>query len=224
MSEWDFAFGLTGHALEDALSSGATPEEWAMIEQELDRAVIGDHGKNVFAFIDAENIPSKFWEQIEQYISYLVDKCCTKVYALQKDPATIGWHEIAKVNDGMREIRLSGGPAKNKVDKKIIRDIRRVVGNCVPTEMCVFIVSSDSDYGVIVTELKDMGVRVIGIGEAKANEKYRHSFDRFFELDEFGVDTIDESVEVCESSCQPPPSWYVGGSDAYRYGTTDIGP
>ena len=31
MSEWDFAFGLTGQALEDALSSGATHEELAMI-------------------------------------------------------------------------------------------------------------------------------------------------------------------------------------------------
>ena len=85
MSEWDFAFGLTEQALEDALSSGTTSEEWAMIERELERAIIGDHGKNVFAFIDAENIPSKFWEQIEQCISYLVDKCCKKIYALQKD-------------------------------------------------------------------------------------------------------------------------------------------
>jgi len=224
MSEWDFAFGLTEQALEDALSSGTTSEEWAMIERELERAIIGDHGKNVFAFIDAENIPSKFWEQIEQCISYHVDKCCKKIYALQKDAATMGWHEVAKTNDDMKEIRLSGGPAKNKVDKKIIKDIRRLVGNCVPAETCVFIVSSDSDYRVVVTELKDAGVRVIGIGEAKANEKYRQSFDHFIALDEFDVEDIDESDDADESSSEPPPSWYVGGSDAYRYGTTDIGP
>lgn len=123
MSEWDFAFGLTGQALEDALSSGATDVEWAMIEQEFERAIIGDHGKNVFVFIDAENIPSKFWEQVERCISYLVDKWSTKIYALQKDLATMGWHEVARSNDHVKEIRLSGGPAKNKVDKKIIRDI-----------------------------------------------------------------------------------------------------
>ena len=46
MSEWDFAFGLTGQALEDALSSGATYEEWAMIEQELEREIaVNSHGK-----------------------------------------------------------------------------------------------------------------------------------------------------------------------------------
>jgi len=45
MSEWDFAFGLTGQALEDALSSGATYEEWGMIERQLERG-----GKRVRPF------------------------------------------------------------------------------------------------------------------------------------------------------------------------------
>jgi hypothetical protein len=69
MSEWDFAFGLTGQALEDALSSGATYEEWGMIERQLEREdVVGKHCRHVFAFIDAENVPSKFWGQIEESI------------------------------------------------------------------------------------------------------------------------------------------------------------
>ena len=221
MSEWDFAFGLTGQALEDALSSGATYEEWDIIERELEREIaVGDHGKNVFAFIDAENVPSKYWEQIEYRMSCLVDNWSGKVYALQKDHATMSWHEVAKANDCLKEIRLSGGPAKNKVDKKIIRDIRRLIGNCVPAETCVIIVSSDSDYRVVVAELKEAGVRVIGIGEVKANENYKQSFNRFFELDRFEVGDIDESDDVDESSSAPLPSWFVGGSDAYRYGAT----
>ncbi len=32
MSEWDFLWGLEGQALEDAMSSGATHEEWNEIE------------------------------------------------------------------------------------------------------------------------------------------------------------------------------------------------
>ena len=221
MSEWDFAFGLTGQALEDALSSGATYEEWDIIERELEREItVGNHDKNVFAFIDAENVTSKYWEQIEYRMSCLVDNWSGKVYALQKDHATMSWHEVAKANDCLKEIRLSGGPAKNKVDKKIIGDIRRLIGNCVPAETCVIIVSSDSDYRVVVAELKEAGVRVIGIGEVKANENYKQSFNRFFELDRFEVGDIDESDDVDESSSAPLPSWFVGGSDAYRYGTT----
>ena len=107
----------------------------------------------------------------------------------------MSWHEVAKANDCLKEIRLSGGSAKNKVDKKIIRDIRRLIGNCIPAETCVFIVSSDSDYRGVVAELKASGVRVIGIGETKANENYKKSFNRFFELDE----EVDVGVKSFES-------------------------
>ena len=65
MSEWDFAFGLTGQALEDTLSSGATYEEWAVINRQLEQEFMGTDGKDMFVFIDAENVPSKFWEEIE---------------------------------------------------------------------------------------------------------------------------------------------------------------
>lgn len=92
-------------------------------------------------------------------------------------------------------------------------------------ETCVFIVSSDSDYGIAVTELKEAGVRVIGIGEAKVSEKYQQSLDRFIKLDEseFDVDDINESDDIGAISYEPLPPWYVGGSDAYRYGATGIG-
>ncbi len=207
MSEWDFAFELTGQALEDALSSGATYAEWAMIEQELEREIaVGNHGKNVFTFIDAENVPSKYWELIQSRISFLVDKWSGKLYALQKDHATMGWHEVAKTNDCLEEIRLSGGPAKNKVDKKIIRDIRRLTGNCIPAETCVIIVSSDSDYEIVVAELKEAGVRVIGIGEAKAKENYKQSFNHFIELDESDIEDIDESDEIPKSRQSSTPA------------------
>lgn len=32
MGDWDFLHGLSGQELEDAMSSGATDEEWAWIE------------------------------------------------------------------------------------------------------------------------------------------------------------------------------------------------
>lgn len=61
MSEWDFAFGLTGRELEFALTHGATYEEYMAVVQEMDREIIGEHGNNVLVFIDAENVPSKFF-------------------------------------------------------------------------------------------------------------------------------------------------------------------
>ena len=51
MSEWDFAFGLTGQALEDALSSGATYEEWAVINRQLEQEFMDTDGDALNRFI-----------------------------------------------------------------------------------------------------------------------------------------------------------------------------
>lgn len=48
MSEWEFLHGLTGQELHDAMSTGATAQEWAWIEareakEAEQRAAAGDH-------------------------------------------------------------------------------------------------------------------------------------------------------------------------------------
>ncbi len=35
MSEWDFLWGLSGQALEDATTSGGTDEDWAYVEEQV---------------------------------------------------------------------------------------------------------------------------------------------------------------------------------------------
>ena len=218
MSEWDFLWGLTGQALEDAMTSGATYEEWAYIEREIDRELVAGHTTNVFVFADGENVSAKLHEQINAEVRHLVDAWSAKVYARQKDPATQGWHAVAQDSNGeLKEIRLFGGPEKNKVDKKIIKDMRSVVSNCAPAETTIFLVTSDSDFGPAVSELRSKGVKVIGLGEEKSPERLRKRFDRFIELYRPEDGTEDEEGDGAYDHI-PPPSWFKGGSDAYRYG------
>ena len=160
---------------------------------------MGTGGKDMFVFIDAENVPSKFWKEIEYRLEYLVDRFTVKIYALQRDSATLGWHEVANSRESIKEIRLCGGPSKNKVDAKIINDIRRLLHRCNPDETCVVIVSSDSDYKGIVSELKRFGFWVIGIGEAKTKQNYRDVLNRFIELGAMGK-CWDSDEEDC--SCE----------------------
>ena len=39
MSEWDFTWGLSGEELDEALSSGATKEEWDEIEKSENKRI-----------------------------------------------------------------------------------------------------------------------------------------------------------------------------------------
>ena len=196
------------------MSSGATYEEWGLIEQELDRELIGPNGKIVMVFVDGENVPAKCYDQIRSHVEWLVDQQQAKVYARQKDGATQRWHEVSR-ESGIKEIRLYGGPVKNKVDKKIIKDMKAFVGKCVPSETTLFLVTSDTDFATTVKELREIGIKVIGFGEAKSSMRLRNAYDKFFELQPEQASEDDEDEDWCED--QPLPSWYVGGSEAYRY-------
>ena len=181
MSDWDFLWELSGQALEDAMSSGATYEEWSLIEQELDRELIGSNGKNVMVFVDGENIPAKYYDQIMAEVEWLVDRHQAKVYALQKDRATQKWHEVSQ-ECGIKEIRLCGAPARNKVDKKIVKDMKAFACKNIPAETTLFLVTSDTDFAMTVKELRKTGIKVIGIGETKSSMRLREAYNKFIEL------------------------------------------
>ncbi len=47
MGDWDFLHGLSGQELEDAMSTGATAEEWAWIEaQEAKKSQEAEQKRN----------------------------------------------------------------------------------------------------------------------------------------------------------------------------------
>lgn len=187
MSEWEFLWGLEGQELMDAMSFGCNADDLAYLEHiEKQIRLIADkhHREHIHVFIDAENIPAKYYDQIEYDFLGQNKLFSTRVYALQKDQATKGWHEVAEANkDNVKEIRLSGEPKKNKVDQKIAKDILKLCNTTPPEKLLVVIVSSDADFSRTIRVIRAKGSYVCGIGEPKASKKLRDACDRFFELD-----------------------------------------
>jgi len=81
----------------------------------------------------------------------------------------------------MKDIRLYGPPAKNKVDNKIIKDAKRAVNKNRNVDI-YYIVSSDHGYISVIYELRGKGKRVVVIGEKKASEKLRKSANKFIQI------------------------------------------
>ena len=172
MSEWDFLWGLEGQELLDAMASGATYEEWAYIEEHEDGSIA--------LFIDGENISSKYAEQIMEILSDYGKIAVKKVYGLQKDECTKKWSSKAKEND-IKDIRLAGKPQKNKVDKKIIKDIKKTIhGQRNINTVCI--VSCDGGYANIIKDIQDNGIMAIAIGTKKASKKLKDVCDIFKEI------------------------------------------
>ena len=138
MSDWDFLWNLEGQELPDAMATGATYEEWAYIEaQEYknknttfsideDHVFIDEYHGDIALFIDGENISSKHAKQILEIANEIGTIAVAKVYRLQKDEHTKKWTEKAKENE-IKDIRLCGKPEENKVDNKIIRDMKKTI-------------------------------------------------------------------------------------------------
>lgn len=136
--------------------------------------------KNTALFIDGENISSKKVNAIMDAAKQQGILFSKRVYGLQKDNRTRRWSDIAREN-GITDIRLFGGPEKNKVDRKIQKDMKREITQHKNVDI-VCLVTSDKDYVVTICELRSCGKRVVVIGEDSAPDKLRNACSKFIEI------------------------------------------
>ena len=137
--------------------------------------------RNTAVFIDGENGPAKKAVAIMKAAKKRGVIDTVKVYGLQKDQRTKKWSEVALTIEGMKDIRLRGGPARNKVDKKIMKDTIHDI-KAAPNVDVVIIVSSDHGYVKNVRELRAMGKHVVVIGEENAPKNLRQSCNEFVQV------------------------------------------
>ena len=207
MGDWDFLYELKGQELRDALDSGASYSDWDYIERQQEernrkkqsaqkkssvqkktsssRAQTTKNNskikkKNTSLFIDGENISSKKAKAIIKAAETQGVIDTAKVYGIQKDSHTKGWTDIAK-ECGIKDIRLSGEPEKDKVDRKIFKDTRKAVLEQKNLDI-VCIATSDGGFTDTVKELRAQGKSVVVIGEEKAPDELRQACSEFIKV------------------------------------------
>ena len=136
--------------------------------------------KNMSLFIDGENISHTKAKKIMKAVKKEGELFSAKVYGLQKDPHTKAWTDEAK-EYGIKDIRLSGGPEKDKADKKIQKDVNREVINAKNVDI-ICIATSDKGFVEMVQNLREKGKRVVIIGEEKTPQELRNACSKFIEL------------------------------------------
>ena len=145
------------------------------------RVVKPNHKKqNTGLLIDGENVGAKKANAILNAARSQGKLYEGKVYGRQKDIRTRRWSDKAR-EYGISDIRLYGGPGKNKVDNKIKKDARRLINRHKNIDI-VCIATSDSGYVDIIRELRSLGKRVVVIGEKQASSSLRTSCNCFVEI------------------------------------------
>ena len=136
--------------------------------------------KNMLLMIDGENVSSKRGDKIMRIANSQGVLYESKVYGLQKDSGTKKWSEKARQYN-IKDIRLCGGPAKNKVDRKLQKDARNEVNKYRNIDT-VCIVTSDGGYTETVRDLRSKGKRVVIIGESKTPRRLKESCSLFIAI------------------------------------------
>lgn len=138
--------------------------------------------KNIALYIDGENIPAKSSAQIFMCVRNMGVLDYAKVYGIQKDKSTYAWSKCALEIEELKDIRLYGGPGKNKVDNKIQRDVKKEISNHKNIDIVV-IVTSDHGYATSIRDMRSKGKRVVVIGNHNMSEKLKKSCSKYYCLE-----------------------------------------
>lgn len=130
--------------------------------------------KNTMVFIDAENIGSNSCKKIVGQSNSSGKISEMRYYARQNEASTNNWKDEAKKHN-IKPILLCGGPEHNKVDNKIIKDIRKVLNTNKSIDVFC-IATKDGDYADIVHEIREQyHKKAVILASSQTSERLKKS-------------------------------------------------
>ena len=136
--------------------------------------------KNTGVLIDGENISARKAKDIMEVVNKIGVLDTVKVYGRQKDSYTKKWTPTSK-KIGIEDIRLFGGPGKNKVDEKIKKDARKLI-NLHKNVDIICLATNDCGYTDVIADLRNAGKKVVVLGGKQAPPKLRNACNTFIEV------------------------------------------
>ena len=137
--------------------------------------------KKIALFIDCENISSKYIDDIMNELAIYGEVNIRKAYGNWENNKLNGWKDkrfdyaLESINQPPYSMN------KNATDIKMTVDIMKIL--CQNNNISyVALATSDSDFTPLVTEIKSLGIQVIGFGETKTNNILQQACSQFLEL------------------------------------------
>lgn len=143
-----------------------------MIETQITAEPKNRHSTAVSILIDGDNISSRYAEEIMSIASTYGEAKLARVYLDAQRPS--GWHDVL----GYRI--LHAGTGKNASDILLTVDAMELLLTRPPH--CFIIASSDGDFSHLAIKMRELGAKVIGLGEAKAPKSFRACCSAFIEV------------------------------------------
>ena len=131
--------------------------------------------------IDADNVPSKFADSILKEVTSYGEPGLRRVYGDWSSPQLAGWTETAQKLGLVQHQQTANTKGKNVSDIGLVIDAMDIL-HAGHFDGFV-LVSSDSDFTRLASRIREQGLTVIGIGEAKAPVALKNACNRFVAIE-----------------------------------------
>jgi hypothetical protein len=127
--------------------------------------------------IDADNVPARYAARIMREVASIGEPALRRVYGDWSNDHLKGWKEPIRSLGLVAHQETNNSRGKNATDIGLVIHAMDILHS--GRFDAFVIVSSDSDFTALVNRLREDGLTVIGIGEAKTNESLRNVYNRF---------------------------------------------
>jgi uncharacterized LabA/DUF88 family protein len=153
-----------------------------------------DGAKLLAVLIDADNVLAKHAEAILKEISTIGEPALRRVYGDWSSQQLAGWKNQARDLGLVMHQQSANTKGKNASDIGLVIDAMDILHQGKFDGFVL--VSSDSDFTRLASRIREEGLEVVGIGEAKTPESLRKVCNRFILIENIVAEAETETVAV----------------------------
>lgn len=148
--------------------------------------------------VDIENVSPYAIEHVIDDLSQKGVICIKRVYCVADKLKDDSIERVIKNNNLEIRTQYNLVEEKNVSDFNLVIDAMEILYN--KDINCFAIVSSDSDFNILVTKLKSENKMVIGYGEQKTKPEYRNNYNDFIFVENLSTDSDKVKQELIKES------------------------
>ncbi len=190
----------------------------------------------VAVLIDAENASPRYAQRLFAEVTTIGEASVRRIYGDFSGTRLSGWGSIVRSHALGPHPPVATASGKNASDIALAIDAMDLLHSGLVDTFDL--VSSDSDFTMLATRIREQGLDVYGFGERKAPESFRVACKRFFYADDEML-PVERSIPVAPlssgspdpgaavaaihvaiESLQPEEGWYFLGAVGNRLKTT----
>lgn len=140
-----------------------------------------DRTRLLAVLIDADNVPAKYADAILQEVTSYGEPGLRRVYGDWSNQQLAGWTATARKLGLVQHQETANTKGKNASDIGLVIDAMDIL-HAGHFDGFV-LVSSDSDFTRLASRIREQGLTVVGIGEAKAPDALKNACNRFVAIE-----------------------------------------